>query len=82
MKSHNKDVLESVSCPFAVGIKDVDFDNVASVISVDDKEGTIVVEMNDKTRFLVQIPNAVYDAIWRSGEQNVIDQDLGFNELY
>ena len=81
MKTHTKEAVGSISCPFAIPMKDVDWSNVKSVVSVDDKANTVIVEMNDQNRFMVEIPGILYSAIWHSGEQNVIDQDLGFNEL-
>ena len=63
MQSHSQQNIDSVLCPFALNSKGFEFDKVASVISVDDKECSIIVEMFDKQRFIVEIPKVVYDAI-------------------
>jgi len=80
MQTHSKNLIESVSCPFAVPMNQVEWEG-AKVVSVDDRANTVIVETKEGTKFLVDIPNVLYDAIWKSGELNVIEQDVGFNDL-
>jgi len=80
MQTHSKNYIESVSCPFAIPMKQIEWENI-KVVSVDDKANTVIVETKEGTRFLVDIPDVLYDAIWKSGELNVIEQDVGFNDL-
>jgi hypothetical protein len=81
MQSHSKNIIDSLSCPFAIDLKDCEWHKVTQIISIDDKQRSVVVEMmTDK--FLVNIPQNLYDAIYRSGEKNVIDGDFGFDEIY
>jgi hypothetical protein len=54
---------------------------VKEIISVDDKERTIIVDTHDQ-RYLVNVPFALYDAIYKSGERNVEENDLGFDDNY
>jgi hypothetical protein len=37
--------------------------------------------MKNNDIFLILVPQKLYDSIYRSGEENVIEQDLGFNDL-
>lgn len=80
MQTHSKNHAESVSCPFAVPMTQVEWEG-SKVVSVDDRANTVIVETKEGTRLLVDIPNVLYDAIWKSGELNVIEQDAGFNDL-
>lgn len=81
MKKHTDENIASITCPFDLDIKSIDWNHVKAVVSVDDKEHSIIVEMNDKQRFMIDIPSLLYNAIYKSGEENVIEKDLGFNDL-
>jgi hypothetical protein len=81
MRKHSKNVLESITCPFAIAVDKVDWKDIKRVISTDDHQSSVIVETGSNEIFLVSIPVILYEAIFRSGEENVIEQDLGFNEL-
>lgn len=81
MRKHSKNVLESVICPFALSMDKVDWNDIKRVISTDDHKSSVIVESNSNEIFLVNVPVLLYEAIFKSGEENVIEQDLGFNEL-
>lgn len=72
---------QALTCPFAIKMESVLWDTVKQVLSVDDVESTIIVEAEDN-KYLVEIPKVLFSAIYKSGEMNVIDSDLGFEELY
>jgi hypothetical protein len=81
MKTHSKTVLDSITCPFSIDHKSVNWDEVEKVISTDDKECSVIAVMKNNDIFLILVPQKLYDSIYRSGEENVIEQDLGFNDL-
>ena len=79
-KSHKQETLESLACPLSLSLAQIDWDTVLDVISLDDLERTIILRTTDGN-FMVNIPFCLYDTIYKAGEQNVIEQDLGFNDL-
>lgn len=81
MNKHKKQDLESITCPFVIEIKSADWNEVKAVSSLDDKENSVIIEMNNGEKFLVDVPKILYDAIYKSGEDNVIEQDMGFNDM-
>lgn len=80
MQTHPKEVIDTVSCPFAIPMNKIEWEG-ASVISVDDRDNTVVVKTNGGEKILVSIPEVLYNAIWKSGEINVTDQDPGFYDI-
>lgn len=81
MKTHSKEVLDTISCPFPIDIKSINWNEVEKIMSTDDKKRSVILKMKDDNIFLVEIPKILYDAIHLSGEENAIEQDLGFNDL-
>lgn len=82
MQTHKKEIIDSISCPFPLSVKDIDWSLVKSIISIDDKMFSVVVKMEDDSCLIVEIPSILYGSIYKSGELNVIEEDLGFDELY
>ena len=81
MNKHSEKNIEAVECPFEIGMNTIDWDSVKTIISVDDVGRSVIVEMEDGSKFIVSIPSVLYNSIFKSGEDNVIEQDFGFNEL-
>lgn len=81
MKTHSQEKLDSATCPFSIDIKDVEWDSVISIVSIDDKKNSVIIELANKERYIVKVPDILYNAIFRSGEENVIEQDAGFDDL-
>ena len=81
MKTHSKTTLESITCPFGIDHKNINWDDVEKVISTDDKECSVIATMKNGDIFLILVPQKLYDSVYKSGEENVIEQDLGFNDL-
>lgn len=81
MKKHYKEALQSTDCPFALDFKAVTWEKVTKILSVDDSENTVIVLLSSGEKYLVDIPDILYNAIFKSGEENVIEQDLGFDDL-
>ncbi len=80
MNQHNQKDILTLTCPFAIDINQINFKDFF-IISVDDKQRTVIVKNEKNESFLVNIPKNLYDAIHDSGEKNVISQDLGFDDL-
>lgn len=80
MHRHIHNYKEASDCPFVIDFTQIKWNEVQDILSVDDFERTVIVSTNG-TKYIVEIPKLLYDAIFRSGEENVIDQDLGFDEL-
>lgn len=81
MNNHKKLDLESIDCPFAIQINKFDWNEAKIVVSFDYESETVIVEMKNGKRFLVNVPKILYEAIYKSVESNFIEQDLGFNDL-
>lgn len=80
MHKHIYNYKEASDCPFAIDFTQIKWNEVQDILSVDDFERSVIVSTNG-TKYIVAVPKVLYDAIFRSGEENVIDQDLGFDEL-
>jgi hypothetical protein len=81
MKTHSKILLDVITCPFAVDMKNINWDDVVKIASTDDKNRSVIVIMNNNDIFLVKISQKLYDAIYKSGEENVIEQDVEYYDL-
>lgn len=75
MNKHSIDNLSKLSCPFALDMNKVEWNNVEKVISVDDIERSIIVKMKNEDIFLVNIKKSIYDSIHKSGEDHAIEME-------
>jgi hypothetical protein len=81
MQKHTENMKTSLSCPFPIAYDCIKWEMAEKVLSVDDSERTIIVDV-ESNRYLVEIPKILFDAIYKSGELNVMDSDLGFDEMF
>jgi len=81
MNNHKQEILDTVICPFAIAMDKIDWDDADKILSVGEKEKSVIVKMKNGDIFLVNIHPLLFAAIYREGEKNVEDQDLGFNDL-
>lgn len=81
MQSHKQSMLDDLSCPFALNFKEIVWDENIQILSIDDRLRNIIIKTQEG-KYLVDLPHILFDAIYKSGEKNVMDVDLGFNELF
>jgi hypothetical protein len=80
IQTHSEKILETISCPFPISMTNIKWPSVTSVISLDDKKRSVIVEMEGQ-RYLVEIPAILYDSIYKSCEKSFMEEDLGFDEM-
>lgn len=78
MNTHSQELLNTIDL-FAVDFANIDWINVETIVSCDDLERTVIVKIDGRLQH-VRVDCILYDAIYKSGEQNVIEQDLGFDD--
>jgi hypothetical protein len=81
MNKHLQTHLDQLDCPFPIDLVHIKWQDVQNIISCDDYKRTVIVK-TATDKYLVNVPNVLYDSVFKSGEQNIIDADLGFDENY
>lgn len=75
MNRHTKVALESISCPFALDFKAIKWEKVTKIVSVDDSRCSVIVLLNTEEIYLVEIPCILYQAVFKSGVDDIQFQE-------